>query len=34
MFPENVINGAEIKKYYGTYNALGKQLTLYEMWYF
>lgn len=24
MFPENVINGTEIKKYYGTYNALGK----------
>jgi len=24
MFPENVIKGEEIKKYYGSYNTLGK----------
>jgi dynein heavy chain len=24
MFPENVIKGDEIKKYYGSYNTLGK----------
>lgn len=24
LFPENVINSAEIKKYYGSYNTLGK----------
>jgi len=34
MFPENVINNAEIKKYYGSYNNLGKQLIIYEMWYY
>lgn len=34
MFPENVIKGEEIKKYYGSYNTLGKQLTIYEMWYY
>jgi len=33
MFPEDVINSAEIKKYYGAYNALGKSLTIYELWY-
>lgn len=34
MFPENVINSNEIKRYYGSYNTLGKQLTIYEMWYY
>jgi len=34
MFPQNVINSNEIKKYYGTYNSVGKQLTIYEMWYY
>lgn len=34
MFPENVINSTEIRKYYGGYNTLGKQLTIYEMWYY
>lgn len=34
MFPENVINSTEIKKYYAVYNTLGKQLTIYEMWYY
>jgi dynein heavy chain, axonemal len=34
MFPENVINYSEIKKYYGSYNTLGKQLTVYEMWFY
>ena len=24
LFPENVINSTEIKKYYGGYNTLGK----------
>jgi dynein heavy chain len=24
MFPENVINSNEIKRYYGSYNTLGK----------
>jgi len=24
MFPENVINSTEIRKYYGGYNTLGK----------
>jgi dynein heavy chain len=24
MFPDNVINSAEIKRYYGTYNNLGR----------
>jgi len=28
------INSQELKKYFGTYNNLGKQLTVYEMWYF
>lgn len=34
MFPENVMNSPEIRKYYGRYNTLGKQLTVYEMWYY
>lgn len=34
MFPENVITSSEIRKYYGTYNSVGKQLTIYEMWYY
>jgi dynein heavy chain len=34
MFPSNVINSTEIKKYYGSYNNLGKSLTIYEMWYY
>ena len=34
MFPQNVINSTEIKKYYGNYNTLGKQLTINEMWYY
>jgi len=33
MFPENVINSNEIKKYYASYNNLGKMLTVYEMWF-
>jgi len=33
MFPEDVIQSGEIKKYYGAYNALGKSLTIYELWY-
>lgn len=34
LFPENVLNSQEIKKHYGAYNTLGKQLTIYEMWYY
>ena len=34
MFPENVMNSPDIRKYYGSYNTLGKQLTVYEMWYY
>lgn len=34
MFRENVINQTKIRNYYGTYNILGKQLTIYEMWYY
>ncbi len=34
MFPKSVLKGDEIKKYYGGYNTLGKQLTIYEMWYY
>jgi dynein heavy chain len=34
MFPENIKRGIEIKRYYGAYNSLGKQLTIYEMWYY
>ena len=28
------VNPQELKKYYGTYNNLGKQLTVYIMWYY
>lgn len=34
IFPENVINSTEIRRYYGSYNTLGKQLTIYEMWFY
>ncbi|KAL4479549.1 hypothetical protein ABPG72_018535, partial [Tetrahymena utriculariae] len=34
VFPENLINSAEIRRYYGSYNIIGKQLTVYEMWYY
>jgi dynein heavy chain len=34
IFPENVLISSEIKRYYGSYNTLGRQLTIYEMWYF
>ncbi|KAL4465245.1 hypothetical protein ABPG74_001959 [Tetrahymena malaccensis] len=34
VFPQNVINSTEIRRYYGSYNILGKQLTIYEMWYY
>ena len=34
IFPTTSVNQTELKKYYGAYNNLGKQLTVYEMWYF
>ena len=34
LFPDNLLKSGEIKKYYGSYNNLGKQLTVYEMWYY
>jgi len=34
LFPENLLNSNEIKKYYGSYNNLGKQLTIYEIFHY
>jgi len=34
LFPDNVLHSSDIKRYYTSYNTLGKQLTIYEMWYF
>ena len=34
LLPSTPLNPQELKKYYGYYNNIGKQLTLYEMWYY
>jgi dynein heavy chain len=34
MFPKSIVGNNEIKRYYSSYNSLGKQLTIHEMWYF
>jgi dynein heavy chain len=31
--PATPINPTELRRYYGMYNSLGKQLTIYEIWY-